>query len=228
MLLLGDRDVLTQAAAATWLFRRDIEIEAASMFQSMAASMLRFSWPRALANAARQAARDEIHHAKLCQQLVESLDSKHTVHEMPEIRKYVFENEDALLYTAVSVGCVTESMSAALLLRMRETTTHSDCKNVVRKVLQDEIGHSRIGWEALRYCSGNRSVRWLYDALPTMCQNARAEHIEDSTSPGDLSQYGILAAPEAQAILDQTEEEVILPGMRSLIDSDCVERQCVQ
>lgn len=228
MLLLGDGDVLTQAAAATWLFRRDIEIEAASMFHSMAEAMRRFSWPSALADAARQAARDEIHHATLCQDLVLSLDSEHTVHEMPDIRKYVFENEDALLYTAVSVGCVTESMSAALLLRMRETTTHSDCKNVVRQVLQDEIGHSRIGWEALRYCSGNRSVRWLYEALPTMCQSARAEHIEDSMSLGDLSQYGILAAPEAKAILDQTEQEVILPGMRSLIGDNCDERQSVQ
>jgi len=228
VLLLGDGNVLTQAAAATWLFRRDVEIEAASMFNSMAEAMRRFSWPRALANAAAQAAQDEIHHATLCQELVLSLDSEHTVHEMPDMRKYVFQSEDALLYTAVSVGCVTESMSTALLLRMRETTTHSHCNKVVRKVLQDEIGHSRIGWEALRYCSGNRSLRWIYRSLPAMCQNARAEHIEESTSVGDLSQYGILPAPEAKEILDQTELEVIIPGMHSLIGDNCDEQQSVQ
>ena len=61
-----------------------------------------------------------------------------------------------------------------------------------------------------------------------MCQNARAEHIEESTSVGDLSQYGILPAPEAKEILDQTELEVIIPGMHSLIGDNCDEQQSVQ
>lgn len=214
--------MLTAQAAEVWLFRRDVEIEAASLFQSMSDAMRRFLWPVRLIDAAKRAGRDEIRHANLCQELVSLLDPERIIHEMPRSKQYHFENEDALLYTLVSVGCVTESMSTALLLRMSDTTTHVECKRVVREVLLDEVGHSRIGWESLRFCSSNRSVRWLNDSLPTMCANARSGHIAESATQGDLRAFGILGVSEAKTILDQTEAEVIGPGMRGLIEASGV------
>ena len=73
------------------------------------------------------------------------------------------------------------------------------------QVLRDEITHSRIDWESLRYAASQADVSWLE---ATMCKAARAN--EDNS---DLLQFGVLTRDIAVATLRETEAEVIVPGL---------------
>ena len=220
--MLGASAVSTEesrrAAANVWLRRRNVEIEAATLFRGMARSMERFSWPSVLVDAAIKAAEDECVHAELCDSLVSILDPALVKSTIPEPRAIRFKTEIALLHTAVSVGCVTESMSCALLIRMKKSTTDSDCKRVVSAVLRDEVSHSRIGWESLRHCNNRMDVRWVQTRLSQMCQMATTSEIADlNQSHLDLSLYGILPKLEGARIVEDTINEVIVPGVATVI-----------
>jgi hypothetical protein len=210
-LLLRDPD--HEAAARVWLVRERTEHEAAALFDGLAADLGATGAPNELVRLARRCADDEREHAERCWSVVRSLDPAAT-RLSPTLRSTLGPPElsraDRALYTSVAVGCVTESLSTALLIELQQVTTHPSAKETLRAIVKDEVRHSRLGWAHLAHEAGRRSVAWLAPHVDAMVRSARAA--ETPEAGPDLRAYGILDGPTVARICDATVEETIRAG----------------
>lgn len=212
-MLLG-HDLLARVARI-WQHRERIEHEAAVLFEHHAGELAAIGAPAAVTRLARQAAADERDHARRCRALVDRfnpglppLEPAPTVPLGPRRAS----RRDRALYTSVAMSCVTETLSAALLLHMRARASDPLVAETVHHILKDEIDHSRLGWAHLAAEAQRADVTWLAPHLPGMLRSAMTTDLEPMTSP-DLSAYGILAPDEVAGIVDRTVATVIAPGL---------------
>ncbi len=201
------------AAAKVWLVRERTEHEAAALFDGLAADLDATGAPSELVELARRCADDERDHAERCWSVVRSLDPS-AERLSPTLRSTLgppgLSRQDRALYTSVAVGCVTESLSTALLIELQQVTTHPEARETLRAIVKDEVRHSRLGWAHLAHEAGRRSVAWLTPHVDAMIRSARAA---ETPEPGpDLRAYGILDGPTVAQICDATVDETIRAG----------------
>ena len=215
MLLEHDVPVTAhERAARVWLHRERIEREAAALFQELGRELLLVGHVD-LARRAFRAGSDEHRHAARCRELVVALGgslafetARHIVIGPAEL-----STRDRMLYAAVAVGCVTESLSCALLLALREAVTHTLVQAAIDEILKDEIEHARIGWAILAAEASVRDVAWLAPHLPAIAAAA----VDDDIRPmaGDIALVGLGVLPRArvQSLVSETWATVIGPGL---------------
>lgn len=205
------------AVARVWRFRERIELEAADQFERLAVELARVEADPAVIELAREAAYDERTHALLCRGLVERFEPG--LAPLPptlglHLGPHRQSRRRAVLYASVAMSCVTETLSAALLLHMHRAATDEAVRATVHHILKDEIDHSRLGWAHLAAEAGRGDVSWLAPHVPAMLREAMAADLEPmAASSEDLSAYGILPAARVHAIFDQTVAQVIAPGL---------------
>ncbi len=210
-LLLSDEH---QAAARVWLVRERTEHEAAALFDGLAEDLEATGAPSELVELSRRCGDDERDHARRCWDVVRSLDPQ-AERLVPTLRSTLgppdLSRRDGALYTSVAVGCVTESLSTALLIELQKVTTHPEAKETLRAIVKDEVRHSRLGWAHLAHEAGRRSVAWLAPHVEAMIRSAR---VAETPEPGpDLRAYGILDGPTVARLCDVTVAETIRPGL---------------
>jgi hypothetical protein len=202
-------------AARVWLGRERTEHEAAALFQGLSADLAAAGAPRALVELAVRCAEDERAHAIHCRAIVDAL--------APQLAPLAPDPHVALgprdaaparraLYTSVALGCVTESLSTALLIEIRKRAEHSVVRRALDVILEDEVRHARLGWAHLAHAAAEGDVRWLAPAIPAMIRAA----IDDEAPAGidrDLAPFGILARAEVARTAEQTIAETIVPGL---------------
>ncbi len=216
-MLLG-HVVLTQAARL-WRGRQRTEHQAAALFARLADDLATTGAGVALVLAARQASADETRHAQRCRALAEQFDrssSAPPVHAWPTLGPAGMEPGPRALYTAVALSCVTETLSAGLLERMRAVTRHEQVRATVNEILRDEISHARIGWAHLAAQCRRTDITWLSPHLPGMlraCVQDEAGPASDGDAQPDLSEYGILPRVEVRRVLKGIADDVLLPGL---------------
>ena len=200
-----------------WRYRERIELEAADQFEWLAGELAAVGASPAVVELAREAAADERQHALLCRQLVDRFEPGLAPLPPAPVQRlgpHRLARRDAVLYACVAMSCVTETLSAALLLHMRAAATDERVAATVHHILKDEIDHSRLGWAHLAAEAGRGDVGWLADHVPAMLREAMAADLEPMAAKGqDLSAYGILPAARVHAIVRQTVTEVIAPGL---------------
>lgn len=216
MLLEHDLPVSShERAARVWLHRERIEREAALLFACLARELDGLGHSD-LARRAITAAADEERHAIRCRELVTTLGGDCTALE--EARVCVLgprelSPRDRALYAAVAIGCVTESLSCALLLELREAANHARVQATVDEVLKDEIEHARIGWALLAAEAAQRDVRWLAKYLPAIATAAVAEDVEPMAGDQELAGVGVLPRARVNDLVTETWMTVIGPGL---------------
>lgn len=202
-------------AARVWLHRERIEREAAMLFTQLAEELDIVGYV-ALARRASQAADDERRHAGRCRALVLALGGTPANDEPSrriELGPRELSRRDRMLYAAVAVGCVTESLSCSLLLALREAAQHAQVRATVDEVLADEIEHSRIGWSVLAAEAARRDVRWLRDYLPAMAAAAFDEDVRPMIGDDELAGLGVLPRGQVSTIVSETWTTVIGRGL---------------
>ena len=216
MLLEHDLSVTLHARAARiWQHRERIEREAATLFEDLG-HQLAAHGDVELGGRALAAARDEIRHAARCRELVASLAGPCPSAEPARAIALGPANapaRDRVLYAAVALGCVTESLSCALLLALREAATHPHVRATIDEVLADEIEHARIGWAVLAAEAARRDVGWLAQFLPAMVAAAVDEDVEPMAGDDELAGLGVLPRPHVQRLVSETWASVIGPGL---------------
>ncbi|MBA3394131.1 MAG: hypothetical protein H0T89_15900, partial [Deltaproteobacteria bacterium] len=120
---------------------------------------------------------------------------------------------DRTLYAAVAIGCVTESLSCALLLELRAAATHPVVAATVDEILRDEIEHARIGWALLAAEAGTRDVSWLAPKVSAMAAAAVAEDVTPMTGDDELAGFGVLPRARVRELVAETWSTVISPGL---------------
>jgi hypothetical protein len=204
-----------ERAARVWRKREQIEREAASLFDHLA-SELGLAGYAELARRARTAAEEERRHAGQCRALIEALAGPGALPAHPPRRLSLgpieLRSRDRLLYAALALGCVTESLSCALLLELRESATHPLVAATVRDILTDEIEHARIGWALLAEEARRRDVSWVAGYIPAIAAAA----VDDDVRPfvgDDTSGLGVLSHARVRALVAETWTDVIRPGL---------------
>ena len=217
-------EIIPQYVFRIWNHRHRIEIEAAHLFHHLGEEMGKvWGLQDPIVQLCFQSANDELRHAERCQQILD-LSSKPIKKEIPDTHLVLgpqhHEIHDRVLYACVAMGCVTETLSTALLLRMRQCAQHSLIKEIIHEILEDEINHSRIGWAEIARYSQTKDPSWLSPSIEKMIQAALQTDIEPMINPQnqiDLSPWGILTAKESREITSETIKSVIIPGLRNYI-----------
>ena len=215
--MLLEHDVSLSAhdrAARVWLHRERIEREAAALFQELGRELL-LAGHTELGRRAFRAGSDEHRHAARCRELVAALGgaapfepARHIVLGPRELSA-----RDRMLYAAVAVGCVTESLSCALLIVLRDSATHSRVRATIDEVLVDEIEHARIGWAILAAEASCRDVGWLAPYLPAIAAAAVDDDVRPMSGDAELAGLGVLPRAHVQALVNETWTSVIEPGL---------------
>jgi hypothetical protein len=204
-------------AATLWAFRARAELEAAARFQRIADELVRVRVGAALVDLAAQSAIDERRHHVLCAELAQhlgGLDVAHVEAPATPLRTGLHDPREQLLYEMIAMSCITESLSAALLLQMKREAEDREVARVVHEVLCDEIRHARLGWAHLAAESSRRSVAFVAPHLPAMLAATVDDEIFADGTGQDLGGLGGLARPTRCRIFVETMREVVFPGLR--------------
>ena len=208
-----------KAVFQIWRNREQIEIEAAIIFKQLADDMNSvWGLNDQVAELSRTASSDELRHAVRCQEILSHDDS---IDYEPLVANYKINFgpqdlslADRVLYTAVGVGCITETLSTALLLEMNKRAAPGIIKNTVHEILTDEVMHGRIGWAELTRYSKKRNPAWLSKHIPKLVEEAFSADISPMLKEGDdLSEWGILTPEQSSPIMEETLEKVIYPAL---------------
>jgi hypothetical protein len=225
LLVIKLSDSLSDAPDAVfrvWRYRLRIEFEAAALFDFLSEDLMRLYGPTDRgATFAKAAAEDELRHAERCRRILSYAPISLT-ELTPSTVDYLGPRqsslEDRTLYTSVAIGCVTETLSTALLVEMHKRAEPGLVRDTIHEILTDEVSHGRVGWAELSRQALRRDVSWLQSFISPMIQEALNADVRPMLTPAttseDLSRWGILPRSEALAIMENTVEEVILPGLQ--------------
>lgn len=205
--------------AAVWQHREKIEREAAAQFRLLAHDLREAKVPAALVSLANRAAGEETDHATLCRCIVDHLAPGLAV--LPPMPVVALGPVDLplarrALFASVALSCVTETLSTALLLEMLRLASDPLVEATVRRILRDEISHSRLGWAHLAWIAERDDVSWLTPHLPGMLRAALVVDVShrplgDDAHHGDA--HGVLSASRIRAIAAAAITDVVIPGM---------------
>lgn len=208
-----------RSAGRLWAFRARAELDAAARFQRIERELVRVGGPAALVDLAGEAAIDERRHHVLCVELAQqfgapAIDAVEKV--AAPLRTGLDDPNEQLLYEVIAMSCVTESLSAALLLQMRDEAEDASVRRVVHSVLRDEVRHARLGWAHLAAESSRCDVAFVAPHLPAMLAATVDEEIfaPGSARDDDLGGLGGLSRATRHRIFTESMREVVFPGLR--------------
>ena len=206
----------------TWRYREQIEQEAAYHFGRLNQQLRAIEAPNGLIAMAEQARDDEIEHARLCRQIVRRLQGgavfqplqPRTNTDMGPPAGASLSVAQTALYCSLALACVTETLSAALLIEMRRLSDDKQIHATIQRILKDEIQHARIGWAHLAWEADRSDVRWVGECVPGMiCASLRSEREGIKHFPPAAEKFGVLSPQSSREIMTASFTEVVFPGL---------------
>ena len=210
---------ITAKAGALWSLRAHAELEAAARFRRLAALLRDTGARNVVVDMARAAADDELRHHARCRALAQRFGaavSSSTEPTAAPLRTNGCTPAEQVLYEAIAMGCVTETLSTALLLEMRTAATDDEVRDTVDEILRDEVEHARLGWAHVAAEVSRRDLAYLGPRLPAMlAHTVRAEIFleHDDVDAGPLAGLGALPRSRRCALFVQCMRDVVLPGL---------------
>lgn len=209
---------MSNAAARLWYGRAAAELQAAGRFRRIADALAATGADPAVVELARSAAKDEVRHFELCAHLVDHFGvepPKPTDPPIEPLRSGAASERAQVLYEVIAMSCVTESLSTALLMQIRDEATDDAVRDVAHEVLRDEVRHARLGWAHLAAESRRLDLSFLGPRLPAMLAQTVADELFDDNAPDDSAVVGLggLARPERRRVFVATMHQVVLPGL---------------
>ncbi len=215
-----DEHTLRRAAGAVWCARHRFELEAASRFARLSEDLSRLGAHQAVLALTREAVVDETRHASQCSELVSYFgETAPTSSSMSTDRTSPsgLTEREAVLYELVSMACVTETLSCALLGALVEQAKDSKVRQVMHEILRDEIRHSRLGWAHLESESLALPCKLLADYLPAMLAGTVNEELfverQALAIEEPLSGLGSLTRRQRVELFSDAMHKVVFPGL---------------
>jgi hypothetical protein len=207
-------------AGRLWAQRAAVEASAAVRFARLATELAEHDAVSAVIELAGRAAEDERRHHVLCHDLAREFGVDASAHAVPDAGPIAgpLDARARLLCEVVAMSCITESLSAALLLEMREQARSARVRDVVHEVLRDEINHAKLGWGHLATEAGRGDVGWLAPRIPAMFAGTVDEELFGDPEPDvELAQAvaarGGLTRRTRCEVFATTMAQVVLPGL---------------
>jgi hypothetical protein len=194
-------------AAAAWLSRA-ARAEAASVkaFLALRDELRAHGAPSELLAAARDAAADEVRHARAMGQLVEAAGGEPAppVKDAKPVARSLFE---LALENAVE-GCVLETFGALLAMHQARHARDAAIRDAMAAIAEDEARHGELAWAIHRWVCGlltDVDAAALRDAMSTAATNL-AHALGDDDLPADArSSLGLPEPAHAVALARATQ-----------------------
>jgi hypothetical protein len=213
---------LRQVVAEAWTFRFNVEREAAIRFERLAKRLERIGALPSVIEMAVRASHDEVRHARHCADLARRYGATLIAGEIsvPEISPPGLGDRESILYEVVAACCITETESTSVLTTLFNSASDQRVHLILRQLLRDEVGHSRLGWAHLAHESTRGDVQYLSRLIPDMLEVSAGERLFDAAaaeleSP-ELLHHGVLPHSMKRSVFTLTLLEVVFPGLESL------------
>ena len=216
----SDTPQARRLAARVWCRRLCVEREAADRFRRLARELAQVSAADEVVALAGSAADDELRHAALCEELV-----VHFGGAVPATQKAVatkigpsaLSPRQRVLFEMVAMGCVTETLSTALLGALVDRARDPLAQRIMREILRDEVKHSRLGWAHLAAEHAAGQPDCVGQSLPRMLQATVREELFSTDAEhalqDELSGMGSLSRRERRETFINTMTQVVFPGL---------------
>lgn len=209
--------------AEAWTFRWRVEVDAALRFARLAERLAELGEPEAMVALARRAAEDERRHAGLCEALAREYGQQvfpEAPTEVLEVAPARLSPRERVLYELVAACCITETESTAVLTTLLVPDGSPRVLTVLRDILRDEVGHSRLGWAHLSrvHAEGAEgAVAFLGRYIPAMLEGGTSPSLFAPGAPEEespeLLRHGVLPHTRKRDVFVQALREVVLPGL---------------
>lgn len=202
-----------------WRNREHIEVEATIIFDQLARDLtMLWGAKDPITQLALRSSHDEARHALRCQQILSNGENDYPPLKADYKIQFGHENFSPIqrvLYTALGVCCITETLSTALLLEMHQRARTGFIKDTIHEILVDEVDHGKLGWAILSKAAISMDISWLSEHVPGLIKEAFSSDITPMIGVSkDLCPWGILTEKDARPIMNQTIESVIKPGLK--------------
>jgi hypothetical protein len=224
---IGDASALTAAeraaALGNWRDRMVSEHASARVFAGFFDRLLRAGMPRRYHDMAGGAIDEELSHAVLCARALTALGGEARA-PLPDPLPRLAQHEDAtpveaVLRDAISIGACSETVAVALVGAEREQAASPALREVLDRILADEVGHARLGWKLLDDLLPNEGMptrRRLSAYLVAVFEHQIAFHAPFLDLPS-MSDRGVgFGAPDGPSnwrVFVSTMSTVTIPGL---------------
>ncbi|MEE2755574.1 MAG: hypothetical protein VYA30_02880 [Myxococcota bacterium] len=201
---------------STWLHRAEEEEKASSRYATLARSLAAHQAPNDLIELCLRSAQDEARHARLCLELAQEflgrpMDSMRMVEADPAMLPEY--SQEQLIGEMTQTCCLNETWNSTLLGYIYQRSEWPSIKAAARRLLGDEIWHSRLGWAYLNTISAASSLSWLSrDIVPMLKTSGAIQILADETSD-ELEAYGEVSGETRRRLFCDTFGDVISPGL---------------
>jgi hypothetical protein len=216
---LLDNEAARARMALIWKRRAVGEYVATARFAAYAERMKLFNVPQGLQDKAVEASEQELEHQAVCLELAHRLG----------FGDFEFHSEDFslrpdqefgpanLLADMVRLGCVVETCNTAQLATALHHITEPEIRLATRKILADEVQHSRLGWAYLEWARANGEGELLAQHVPKMLWEAVGPEMFMDLPPHPeealLFRMGDPPMQLRRELFVHTITDVILPGL---------------
>jgi hypothetical protein len=216
-----------RVVGATWLERMKQEHLAVGAFSLLARELAEVGCSAGVLSMATAAAEDEVRHADVCRRFAVATLGEAAVPErvrgLPKVPMHEGASAaDRALFHVVEMCCLSETLTGVYFTEMLARTTDPVARQVVESLLEDEIGHGRLGWAYLAERVAEGTAGALEGALPAMMDRtfrgvfdaaARRAGEEDDVALEAHAHLGLQASAE---VYRKAQRDVILPGFEAL------------
>ena len=217
-------EALRPAVIATWRGRMVNEHGSSRVFEALARQLDGVGWALDAAEA-RSFAAEEREHGALCGAVVAAAGGDACAPALadPDLPAHADTTaRAAVLRNVMSICCLSETVAVALIGAERLEMPDGPLRELLERILADEVGHARFGWRLLaREFAGlsaaerDALARYLPTAFAHLETHELAHLPAGARWPDAAAAYGLCEGDDARTLFGETVEHVIIPGLEA-------------
>ena len=177
----------SRALGASWLEAARAEAASVPAFLALGRDLVRARAPRALMRRAVAAAREEVHHARLCEDLASRSAGVSLATHLPSTPVAPAEDRTAL-FTRLALeswhdGCVGEAVAARRAELAFEGCRDERTRVALGHIARDETRHAELAWSVLAFALNEGGPR-VRDAVAAALATSSTSSSDDAETRG--------------------------------------------
>jgi hypothetical protein len=198
----------------------------ARVFEALADALRRAGFSDEIVAECAGFADEERHHGALCGAVVEALGGEAVAPALapePIPAHGDVSPVEGVLRNLLSVSCLSETIAVSLIGAERLEMPEGALRDLLTRILADEIGHARFGWrivsaEVPRVAPDARRRLSIYlrVAFGHLERHELAHLPASACPPPEGAKLGLCSGSEARALFYSTVEEIIVPRLEAL------------
>lgn len=208
-----------RSLGAWWLARARAELDASGQFEIMARRLEQRAAPVEIVSMARRAVGEELRHSELCLELAASYLGEAAPALSPnkpdEPSFGVAAQELTTTLHVVLSSCISESIATAFLRVCLAQAESASVRSALRSILEDEIGHARLGWAYLATLA-EEEKREVGRAIPALIRTGRDAWLATETPPDRPRGHGSLSRADLESVVSDAIANLVMPGFAHL------------